>query len=159
MVNSTIGSHISDSGVYKAGDNDSSEPVTDVVTAEDTANGISTDVMVTVSTEKIVQIIPDPLWRSRWVPMPYLMNIVGEDTSFNTSETSLDFQPEGAVLSLFKLVLSETSLWDFVLVMPVWLSGEGDQTLTLTVTTGEEVVSKEFDIRLLPFVLDKDGNK
>lgn len=53
-VNSTIGSSISEEGIYKAGTNTSSDPVLDIIIVTDSVNKVSTDALVTViSTAKV----------------------------------------------------------------------------------------------------------
>lgn len=53
-VNSTIGSSISEQGIYKAGTNTSSDPALDIIIVTDSVNEVSTDAIVTViSTAKV----------------------------------------------------------------------------------------------------------
>ena len=102
--------------------------------------------------EVSIDIWPNSLWKSRWIPLPYLMIIKGEGTHFKFFKTTLEYNPPGVVFPFWPLVLSELYIWDIVLVMPGWLAGKEDQTATITVTTEEEVVESDFTINLLPFI-------
>jgi len=101
-----------------------------------------------------ISISPDPLGKSHWIPLPYLIVIAGNNTSFAASITKLLYEPSGTVFSLFPLVLNNLYIWDIVWVMPGWLTGLDDETVTLTVTTDSEVVEDNFEIELFPFPLD-----
>ena len=98
-----------------------------------------------------IEVTPDTLRKSHWIPLPYLLVIKGEGTHFKVFKTKLEFEPEGAVLPLWPLVWSETSIWSIILVMPSFLEGEEDQIVTVTVNTESEVVSDEFLIKLPSF--------
>ena len=100
-------------------------------------------------------IVPDSLWKSHWIPLPCLIVIEGEGTNFKFLRTKLEFDPPKTVFPLWPLVLRETNIWDIIWVMPSWLAGGENQEVTLTVTTEEEVVKGDFEIRLLPFILDQ----
>ena len=39
--------------------------------------------------------------------------------------------------------------------MPRWLAGFEDQTATVTVATGDEVAESDFEVKLLPSILDQ----
>ena len=65
------------------------------------------------------------------------------------------FQPSLMVFSFPPLVLGELYIWDIILVMPSWLAGAEDQIVTVTVTTEDEVVSGDFEIKLLPLILEQ----
>jgi hypothetical protein len=51
--------------------------------------------------------------------------------------------------------LGNDYIWNIVLVMPGWFAGTGDQEVTVTVTTGDEIVSDSFLIQELPFILEQ----
>lgn len=93
--------------------------------------------------------------KSHWIPLPYLMVIEGNGTHFKAFTSTLDFEPASAVLPFWPLVLSELYIWDIIWVMPIWLAGEKDQTVTVTVTTEDEVVKGDFKIIPLPFLFDQ----
>jgi len=56
---------------------------------------------------------------------------------------------------LFPIILGNDYIWNIVLIMPGWFAGSGDQEVTVTVTTGDEVVSDDFSIQELPFILER----
>ena len=134
--------------------------VTDTSTTTMTDISTTTTVTDTSTTTtgpaKYIELTPESVWRSRWIPLPYLMFIAGEGTHFKAFDTSLAFEPPKTVFPLWPLVLSETYIWDIIWVMPSWLAGKEDQTVTVTVATGSEVVSGDFTIRLLPLILDQN---
>lgn len=97
----------------------------------------------------------DTFWKSRWVALPYLLVIKGNETSFQAFETTVAYDPSDAVLKLFPIVLGNNYIWNIILVMPSWFAGTGDQEVAVTVTTGDEIVSDSFTIRELPFILER----
>jgi hypothetical protein len=99
-----------------------------------------------------IDVAPDPIWK-RWILLPRLLVIAGNNTHFKAFNTTVDYQPSRAVLPFCPLILDELCLWNIILVMPSWLAGKEDQTVTVTVTTDSEVVSSDFSIYLLPFFL------
>jgi len=121
----------------------------------------STTTVITTTTTTIphngvsVEVWPDQLWKSRWIPLPYLLVMTGEGTHFNVF-TSREYEPEGVLFPLLPLVWSEGYIWDIVLVMPNWLSEGENQTVTVTVSTGDEVAEDDFEVKLLPFILEQE---
>ena len=109
----------------------------------------------TVSDGASIEVISDNVWKSRWVALPKLLVIEGIDTSFQPFKTTVAYEPRNAVLKLFPIVLGDNHIWNLILVMPGWFAGTGDQEVTVTVTTGDEVVSDDFLIQELPFILDQ----
>ena len=126
------------------------------VTSESGEFCFLTSSTTTTTTITPITISPHTLWKSRWVPLPYLMTMEGSETHFVAFDTSLDFQPPKAVFACFPLVWDNSYIWDLVWVMPVWLAGVEDQTVTVTVTTENEVVEGNFMIKLLPAPLILD---
>ena len=118
---------------------------------------ITTSTTTTTTTPPIT-ISPDTLLKSHWVPLPYLMVIVGEETHFKPFATTLDVEPPRALLTCFPLVWNQLLLWDLVWVMPSWLAGREDQTVTIKVATVDEMVEGTVDIKLLPLLLDSERN-
>jgi len=102
-----------------------------------------------------IKVSPDSLYKSHLIPLAYLMFIKGEGTHFRAFGTSLSFDPPEAVFPFWPIVLGNSSIWDIILVMPGWLAGVEDQTVTVTVTTEDEMVSGDFTLKLLPFILDR----
>ena len=127
------------------------------ITVTDTANGDITD-SVSVKIEPAMSMIvsPDTMARSHWVLLPVFMTIVGTDTTFGATST-VSFAPAASVLPLFPLILDPESIWELIFIMPSWLVGGAEnETLTVTVTTGAEVVTDTAEITALPFLLDQD---
>ncbi len=133
--------------LYTAGTNDGTEYLLDIVRVVDTVNGVEADVEITIPAEGIsVRIVGDAVLRkSPWIPLPYLLVLQGQGTHFAPFKTRLSFSPERAVvpLFLFPLVLRDQYIWDLVMVLPSIVAGEGDQPVTVTVTTGSEVVADD----------------
>jgi hypothetical protein len=66
------------------------------------------------------------------------------------------FAPAASVLPLIPLILDAQTIWELIFVMPSWLAGGAEsETLTVTVTTGSEVVDDDVAIEILPFLLDE----
>ncbi len=108
----------------------------------------------TTTTTPSIGVSPDPMWKSRWIPLPYLMVIEGKGTHFEPFKTGLSFEPLVVIFPCFQIVWDSFYIWDFVLVMPGWLAGFEDQTVTVTATTGDETVEGDFEVKLLPFILN-----
>lgn len=115
----------------------------------------STSTTVTTTTIPPVTLSPSSLWKSHWVPLPRLIVIEGNDTHFMAFDTTLGFKPAKAVCACFPLVWDNFYIWDLVWVMPGWFAGMEDQTVTVTVTTGDEIVEGSFEIKMLPCFLDQ----
>lgn len=109
----------------------------------------------TVSIDASIEVISGNVWKSRWVALPKLLVIEGNETSFQPFKTTIAYDPRDAVLKLFPIVLGDNYIWNIVLIMPSWFAGTGDQEVTVTVTTDDEVVSDDFLIQELPFILDQ----
>ena len=144
--------------IYTAGLNESSEPLTDIITLTDTANGdATTSATITVAPNELqasMRVSPDSIMRSNLLLRISLMHIEGINTHFNMS-SSINFYPANAVFPLGKLVINNTNIYSLILVLPSWLTGAENENVTVTVTTGEEVVSDTFDVELLPSLLDE----
>jgi hypothetical protein len=85
------------------------------------------------------------------------LRIVGSDTSFQARESKVAFEPRIAVCPFFLRVLDEENILIWTYIMPQWLTRPLDGPVRVTVTTGSEVVSADWDINLLPFPLDQEG--
>ena len=81
------------------------------------------------------------------------MVIEGKGTHFECFKTRLSFEPPLMIFPCFQIVWDSFYIWDFVLAMPGWLAGFEDQTVTVTVTTGDEVAESDFEVKLLPSIL------
>jgi hypothetical protein len=101
----------------------------------------------------IITASPNPMMRSRWVMLPTMVVITGEDTSFSQLTSRVSYSPSTALLPMPALVLGPEIIWQLVFVNPSWLAGfPGDpQTVTATV----DGASEDFEIELLPFILDQ----
>ena len=104
-----------------------------------------------------VTITPNPIWKSHWIPLPYLMIIHGSDTHFQPWITTVTFSPDSSVVPFSPLVWDEYYIWIIVWAMPGWPSGEEDQTVIVTVATEEEIVEGNVEIQLLPLLLGRNG--
>jgi hypothetical protein len=109
----------------------------------------------TVSVDASIEVISDNIWKSRWVALPKLLVIEGNQTSFQPFKTTVAYDPRDAIFKLFPLIMGNDYIWNIVLIMPGWFAGGGDHEVTVTVTTGDEIVSDDFLIQELPFMLDR----
>jgi len=116
----------------------------------------------TTTTISPIVVSPDPLWKSHLIPLPYLMVIEGTGTHFRAFKTTLRFEPPGAIFPFFPLIWGDLYIWDLIWVMPAWFAGAEDQSVTVTVATEDEIdeiVEGDFEIKLLPFILDQQRGK
>ncbi len=56
------------------------------------------------------------------------------------------------------MVTNETTITSFILVMPSWFAGSDNETVTITVTTGDISVSAGVDIEFVPSMIGKEIN-
>ena len=155
-LDTVINSQLDSDGGYTSGFNTTGEPVTDTIVVEDTANHIIIEWPIVVRFEKITRVVPNTLWRSKWVMLPQVMNIQGEGTHFSNESTVVMFFPSASVIPSWQTVLNETLIWNFLLVMPAWYSGQNDEQAVLMVITGDEVLTKQVAIDQFPLYID-DG--
>ena len=47
-------------------------------------------------------------------------------------------------------------IWDIILVMPGRLTGKENKTVTVTVTTGDEAVQGNIEIKSLPLIFESE---
>ena len=123
-------------------------------------NGTETEATVTVLYGRIVGVFPPVLLSSRWIPLPYVMIIIGENTGFNATSTPT-FTPDDSITTIVKIGLGNM-MGVLLLVSPNSDDGSVDLAVTTTNGEGQEVTfTKEdaFRINLLPFILDEKGNK
>ena len=113
----------------------------------------------TTTTVPSVSLSPNLVYKSRWIPLPYLMVIRGEGMDFQWGTTRVDFDPPGVVFPLGPLVWDEIYIWDLIWVMPSWWAGVEEMIVTVTVATEEKVAQGDFEIRWLPFPLMIDHYK
>jgi len=145
---------------YQAGSNDSGILVTDTITVIDNANGISTDVTVTVLYGRILGVFPKTLLISRWIPLPHMIVIVGEDTGFNDTSYPT-FDPDDSIITIGKIGLNNL-MGVLLLLSPHTEEGFIDIAVTTTNRAGQEVTFIKEDalqIGHLPLILDESENK
>ena len=128
---------------------------TDVSTTTTTADVTTTTTAPVTTTTTVsasnITVSPDTVLRSRWIMLPAILAIQGSGTDFAMFSTKPAYSPQNALIALPALVLGPDLIWQTVLVNPAWLAGAGNQTVTATVD-GD---SDDFDIKLLPFILDE----
>ena len=149
-LDTVIGSRLDSDGRYAAGFNNTDQPVTDTIVVNDTANKIILEWPVVVRFEKITRIVPATLWRSKWFILPQVMNIQGEGTHFNNERTVVMFYPAASVIPSWQTVLSETLIWNYLLVMPGWYAEANDEEITLVVMTDDEVLTTQIAVDQFP---------
>jgi hypothetical protein len=127
--------------------------VTTTTTTADVTTTTTTPVTTTTTTVSAsnITVSPDTIVRSRWISLPAILAIQGNGTNFAQGSSKPAYSPDRAVIALPPLVLNAELIWQTVLVSPAWLAGAGNQTVTCTVDGG----SDDFDINLLPFILDE----
>lgn len=114
----------------------------------------TTSTTTTTITTPSIDVLQDPMWKSRWMAIPYLMVLEGKGTNFMPFKTRLSFEPTLAIVPCFYIVWDSFYIWNFVLIMPAWLSGFDDQTVTVTAATGDEMAEGDVEVKLLPFILN-----
>jgi hypothetical protein len=124
--------------------------VSTTTTTADVTTTTTTPVTTTVPASNIA-VSPDTIRRSRWITLPAILAIQGSGTNFAKGTSKPAYSPDKAVIALPPLVLNAELIWQTVLVNPAWLAGAGNQTVTCTVDGG----SDDFDINLLPLILDE----
>jgi hypothetical protein len=155
-IDSAITPDESTSALYQAGSNTTNSLQTDTITVVDVANETTAEATVTVSYGTIARVFPRVLFSSRWLPLPRIMFIVGNNTEFNrTSQPS--FSPGDNITTIGKFAFGS-----FMTVLVLVASQVDEELIDLTVTTtnreGNEVTVTMDDatsILLLPFILDE----
>ena len=163
QIDTDLNSRINAGGAscfYQAGTNKTKMLHTDTLTVVDRANGTTAEVAVTVYYGRIKQVIPGIIRSSRWIPLPHIIYIMGEDTEFNPTSWPY-FTPVGSIMTIAKIGF-RNFMAALVLVSPNAEQGLIDLAVPMINEEGQEVTfGKEdaFSIRLLPFVLDEKENK
>jgi hypothetical protein len=150
-ISTDIESMIDQEGNYTAGLNSTGSQTTDVITVVDHANSdISGSATINVESEAVVKdlsVFPSTLLGSRWIPLPYLLLILGEDTNFNLQST-VTFEPAEYIVKLFHFGFGR------VMYVMVWLRANPDEgAVSISIDTEGEVTTGEFTLQLLPFQL------
>jgi len=145
---------------YQAGNNETGILVDDTITVEDSANGTTAEATVTIHYGKILGVFPKVVLSSRWIPLPYIMIIIGENTRFNATSYP-NFDPDDSIVTIGHIG-SNNLMGVLLLLSPYAEEGFVDLAVTTTNGGGQEVTfTKEdaFRIGHLPFILDESENK
>ena len=164
-VQSEIGSAIDQNGTFAAGINtDCLQEVTDIIKVIDSANDISAEAIVTVSCDRIKQVIniSNPLWifspsdiySSHWLALPRILLIFAEQGNFGPN-SSLNFEPAGSITTLFNIGRNNSMI---ALVRVAPNSQEGPYRAS--VTTDSHLVTKKdaLMMHMMPCILDEEIN-
>jgi hypothetical protein len=103
--------------------------------------------------------VPPFEFQSRWFPLLRQLRIIGSDTNFEEGVSKVAFEPVKAVWGFRPKVADEENIRIWVYILPKWFSGPLDGSVEVIVTTGSEVVSSDWEMGLLPFPLDKEGEE
>ncbi len=148
--------------VYTAGENYTSDPLTDTIIVQDIANGeITASATVTLNSEEEVlslRALPDSLAKTLFLPYPAWLSLEGTGTHFDPLASVITLDPPTALWPLFTLVTDSTNIISFILVMPAWFAGSDNETVTITVTTGDISVSATVDIEFVPSMMGEENN-
>jgi hypothetical protein len=153
LINTQIGSTVNQEGYYTSGNNTTGTQATDTITVVDHANlDISGTATIRIDPEEIaksINVFPEVLLGSHWIPFPYLLIVTSEDAMFElTSQVS--FEPGDDITPLLQVGFGNIF---FTLVI---LNANPDEgTVTVTISTGEEIASGEISILLLPCGLNE----
>jgi len=145
LITSEIGSVIGEEGLYSAGINTTGAPVTDIVVVIDRANSDSSSSAPIVVDRNVISIFPPTLLGSPWIPIPYFLIIVGEDSNFNLDST-IAFEPGGDIIPLFQIGYG-TTFFTLVLLDANPLEG----AVAITIDTSGEGVGGKMNIEMLGF--------
>jgi len=155
-IDTEIESTIDQEGNYTAGINDTGSQITDIITVVDHANAdISSSADIKVESEgtgKIVNVFPPVLRGSRWIPLPYFLLIIGEDTNFNLSST-ISFESEDI------LKLARLGFGDILLALVLLKASPQEGAVNFTISTKGENVTGEITIELLPQPFTEDYSR
>ena len=136
------------------------------VTVTDRVNGsVTASAAVAIDTALCsIEVLQQQVARSRWVPLPAIITVVGSGTEFTQLGTRVKLEsaePAVSLISLGSLVIAPAqTIQQFVLVMPSILTGVGSdgesETITVSIINGGcDTASDTFEIQMLPFIFDK----
>ena len=153
-IDTDIASVVDQEGNYTAGSNTTGSQATDVITVVDHANSdISSSATIHVENEESVKnasVFPARLLGSRWIPLPYMLLILGEDTNFNLRST-VSFEPGEDILKL-----SQFGFGKVMFVMVFLGANPQEGAVNVIITTAGEVAVGEITIGLLPLIFNED---
>ena len=141
---------------YRAGTNKTGMLFTDTITVIDKANGISADATLTVHYGRIVRVFPKTLFASRWLYLPKIIVILGEDTDFNGTSYPT-FSPDSSIITLGKIGIGNLML-AVVFLPPDMEGGAINLAVTTTNKAGQTAVfpmEDALNIKLLPLMMDE----
>ena len=144
--------------IHQPGNNETGMLLDDTITVSDSANGTSTDLTISVLYGKILNVFPKTLFGSRWLYLPKIMFIIGEDTAFNGS-TYPTFTPGDSIIKIGQIGIGNL-MSALVLLIPNPEEGVLDLAVTTVNGAGQTVVFPLEDaltIKLLPLMLDEKG--
>jgi len=154
-VDTEIGSVVDQEGKYTAGINNTGSQKDDAITVVDHANAdISGSATITVESEgtgKQASIFPANLLGLRWIPLSYMLLIVGDDTNFGLRST-ISFEPGEDIVKLFHV-----GFGNMMFAVIILRANPQDGTVTVTINTDGEVATGELTIKLLS-LLPLDGD-
>lgn len=154
-VDTDIGSVVDQEGKYTAGMNNTGSQADDVIMVVDHANAdISGSATITVESEgtgKHASILPANLLGLRWIPLSYVLLIVGDDTNFNLRST-VSFDPGEDIVKLFHIGFGK-----MMLAVIILRANPQDGTVTVTINTDGEIATGELTIKVLSLPLDDGG--
>jgi len=149
-ISTQIESVVDQGGIYTAGNNTTANQLTDTVTVIDHANSdINGSATITVESEipaKSLNVFPEVLLGFRWIPLPYLLIITSEDALFTLGST-ISFEPAGTITPLLQI-----GFGNLMLSLVVLNANPAEGTVSVAVTTGEEIARGEVSVVLLPFL-------
>ena len=125
----------------------------------DTANHVTATATVDVTLICCVcplDILPDTLLRSRWIMLPAW--IIIESNCYNINfdvATMVEFSPSAFFFQMPKLVINNKHILLLLFLKPLWLVGDEDEWVYISVNAGGEEAFGFLDIEMLPFLLDE----
>ena len=101
----------------------------------------------------IIEIVPDTILQSRWIPLPMVLHIIGDGIHFDFYN-SVTFSPAGAVLVFSSLAVDSENIYVIGILMPQLMTGLLD-VFDISVVTEENEAYGSIRVELLPFILDE----
>ena len=153
-VATEIGSVVDQVGKYTAGINNTGSQADDVIMVVDHANadigGSATITVESKGTGKHVSVFPTNLLGLRWIPLSYVLLIVGDDTNFGLRST-ISFDPGEDIVKLFHV-----GFGNMMFAVIILRANPQDGTIAVTINTDGEIATGELTIKVLSLPLDDD---
>ena len=125
----------------------------------DTANG---DITATATVDIILiyvcmlDILPDTLLRSRWIMIPAWKIIESNCYNINFDvATMVKFSPSAFFFQMPKLVINNKHILQLLFLKPLWLVGDEDEWVFISLKARGEEAMGFLDILMLPYPLDE----